>query len=204
MADPRLERIARLLDLADRRMDDLERRRADRTRHDARVRRDRAAADPLAPRGTPRQAATEDRRERYAEDYPVADGMGSAYRDAQSRADSISRQFGGAASPPLAGERLLAYRKRLLAKFQKYSPAWRGVDLSRFSDDGLAVAESQIYADAEREATHPTHLRPGELVERVEIDDSGRRIRRFYGDPAGCWDVFKMPSRRVVGWGSGK
>ena len=194
MADPRLERIARLLDLADRRMRDLEARRADRTR------RDRDPSDPLAPRGTPRQAATEVRRERYAEDFPVADGMEREYREHQARADAIARAFGDAAPPRLAGERLFAYRCRLLEPLKKHSPEWRTVDLHRLQADSLEVAERAILDAARREATRPTSFRPGELVERTETDATGRNITRFFGDPEACWGIFKQPSRIVTGW----
>src|ERR1700758_3894888 len=44
------------------------------------------------------------------------------------------------------------------------------------------------------------HL-PGELKEVTQVDDSGRRHRHYFGDPAGCWDAFKLPVKRVTGWG---
>jgi hypothetical protein len=34
----------------------------------------------------------------------------------------------------------------------------------------------------------------------VTNDDAGRRIKRFYGDPAECWDPFKYPARAVIGF----
>jgi|HubBroStandDraft_6_1064221.scaffolds.fasta_scaffold622697_2 hypothetical protein len=42
----------------------------------------------------------------------------------------------------------------------------------------------------------------GVLKEVVSTDDTGRRIRRFYGDPEKCWQDFKSPVRRVIGWNS--
>lgn len=38
----------------------------------------------------------------------------------------------------------------------------------------------------------------GELVQFIERDDSGRKIKRFYGPPSACWDAFKEPARLVV------
>jgi hypothetical protein len=41
---------------------------------------------------------------------------------------------------------------------------------------------------------------PGQLLEVVEPDEAGRRIKTFYGDPAACWDKFKLPARIVTAW----
>jgi hypothetical protein len=40
----------------------------------------------------------------------------------------------------------------------------------------------------------------GTLQEIIEIDPVGRRISRFFGDPAAWLDQFKSPARRVIGW----
>ncbi len=42
-------------------------------------------------------------------------------------------------------------------------------------------------------------------VERmvIEIDETGRRIRHFYGDPEVVWGPFKMPGKRVTGFETG-
>lgn len=45
--------------------------------------------------------------------------------------------------------------------------------------------------------------RDGTLREVITTDETGRRIRRFLGSPAACWDMFKQPSRRVVGFSKG-
>ena len=37
--------------------------------------------------------------------------------------------------------------------------------------------------------------RPGELRELVEVDDAGRKIRKFFGDPKVAWAPFCYPPK---------
>ncbi len=136
----------------------------------------------------------------YAHETPLREELRAEYLKHQVRADRVAKQFGDATPPPLAGEGLPQYRRRLLEPLQKHSAAWKGVSLHRADESLLRVAETQILADAQREATAPTNLRPGQLVERIEIDETGRKIRKFYGDPEACWGPFKQPVRIVTKW----
>lgn len=130
----------------------------------------------------------------------LCDGLEAEYARVQARADSVAQALGESAPRWLDGETLPQYRKRLLAPLQKHSAEWRDVNLARADEDLLRLAESKIFADAQREASAPTSLRPGELVERVSVDRTGRRVSKFFGDPEVVWGVFKQPSRHVVGW----
>jgi hypothetical protein len=127
----------------------------------------------------------------------------STWRAHQAAADRVARAFGNTegAPGPLEGETLTRYRQRLMAPFQQHSPAWKGANLSRVSDETtLAVAEDQIFRDAMRARTDPNVIGPGKLIETFESDRTGRQISRFYGDPEACWGAFKQPSRHVVGF----
>ena len=138
-------------------------------------------------------------------DVPMCSEMTGEFTAAQARADRIAQAFGGAAAAPrwLDGERLPDYRRRLLQPFKVHSPVWKGTDIPR--DEGvLRIAEAQIYADAAREASNPTTLGPGELVERTIIDQAGRRISRFHGDPGVWMDAFKYPAQQVIGYPGGR
>jgi hypothetical protein len=137
-----------------------------------------------------------------ARDIPLCEGLRQEFAKRQARADSVAQLFGDFAPPWFAGESDLAYRRRLVGQYQKYSPTWRDAEIGTLSGRALETVESQIFADAAREARQPTSLtlRPGELVERVSTDATGRRITKFHGDPEACWAPFKVPSRAVVGW----
>jgi hypothetical protein len=135
----------------------------------------------------------------------LCEGLEREYRRAQSKADAVAQLFGDAAPRWLEGERLSQYRGRLLRPYQKYSPAWRDVPLPSFpSDKALDVVEDQVYAAAKKEAAAPTNVPAGQLVERITTDDTGRRVKKFYGDPEACWGAFKMPSRLVTSWNGSK
>ena len=133
--------------------------------------------------------------------FPLSDGVRREYQRHQAEADGIYRQLGEpSAPPPLDNEWLPHYRRRLLEPLKQHSPTWAKVEIPN-QEDVLAVAERQIYADAAREARAPTNLRPGELVERIVTDSTGRKISKFFGDPAVTWGPFSIPPKLVIGFG---
>ena len=50
------------------------------------------------------------------------------------------------------------------------------------------------------ESMQETAYRAGILREVITTDDTGRRIRRFFGDPEACWGPFKQIPRHITGW----
>lgn len=133
-------------------------------------------------------------------ELPEADR--ARFVDAQSQAERVAQAFGDSAGAPrwVSGETLSQYRQRLLSKYKTHSAPWKDVDLTKLGDDALAVAERQVYADAMGAALHPASIEGGSLRMVTETDDTGRRIRRFFGDPEACWGAFKQPTRMVVAW----
>lgn len=119
--------------------------------------------------------------------------------ETQARADAVYMQHGLQAPRAIAGERVGAYRKRLLRQFQRFSPAWKSVDLSRIADRGtLDVAEAAIYADAIQEAQHPTDIPVGTLRPVVRKLETGHTVTEFYGSPSAWMSKFSGPvSQRV-------
>jgi len=116
--------------------------------------------------------------------------------DTQHKADSVFASFGERAPMAVAGEKPLAYRRRILTKLQQHSTDYKAVDLSSISDSQmLSIAEKQIYADAQKSAA--SSFEPGAgLREVVRQDATGRKISTFIGDAENCWGPFK--SRRVA------
>ena len=126
-------------------------------------------------------------------------------RNAQVRADPVAQAFGDSVSPPHESETPLQYRRRLADKYKVHSKTWKDVDITGFDGKALDVVESQVYPAALQEARHPTNVEPGTLREVLDPPDaSGRRIRRFYGDPEACWAPFKAVPRRVTGTAADK
>lgn len=117
--------------------------------------------------------------------------------DAQVKADSVFAALGNRAPQPLAGEKPMAYRRRLMVQLQEHSADYKGVDLSSIADaQVLKIAEKQIYADAQSAAS--LSVGPGQLREIKRADATGRMISTFEGDPAATWAPFQSGKRQVT------
>ena len=138
---------------------------------------------------------------------PMSDADYAAMSDAQARCDAVAQAFGESAPRPLPGETLLAYRKRLLKPFVKYSQEWAKADASVISVQPAAafeIIERQVYDAAKVAAKNPPDLAPGTLRMVTRRDqDTGHVIREYYGDSEACWGRFKSPVRKIKGGLSG-
>lgn len=123
--------------------------------------------------------------------------------DAQAKADSVYAAFGDRADGPLRGESLLAYRKRLATKLKSHSKNWKSVDLNALDASVLAIAETQIYADADHAANHPADLPAGVLRAIEKRNGDGQLIRTFVGDPDAWMGNFKGIPMKQVGINKG-
>jgi hypothetical protein len=118
----------------------------------------------------------------------------------QADADTACRSWGAAAVPPLHGEQLLDYRKRLLRPLQKYSTQFKDVDLDELREPLLTPIEKSIFADAIKASTDNASAAPdGYLREVTTVDATGRRITSFYGQPRVWLNQFAGQRRRLIG-----
>lgn len=115
----------------------------------------------------------------------------------QARADAVYAQHGAQAPRPLAGEGVLAYRRRLAAGMQPHSAAWKDIALADLPEPVIARAEDAIYADAATAARNPVGLPDGELRPIQHKDETGRIITTWAGSPSAWLDQFRIPRRRV-------
>ncbi|MDN0028651.1 NUDIX domain-containing protein [Serratia marcescens] len=129
----------------------------------------------------------------------VSDEERNEIADTQCKADSVFASFGERAPQPMAGERAMPYRRRIMTRLQKYSTDYKEVDLHAIADSQLlTIAEKKIYADAQASAA--SSLEPGAgLREVVRTDATGRRISNFIGNPSACWAPFQAVSRKLAG-----
>ena len=128
----------------------------------------------------------------------ISDEERNEIADTQCKADSVFASFGERAPQPVAGERAIPYRRRIMTRLQKYSKDYKDVNLQAIADSQLlTIAEKKIYADAQMSAA--SSLEPGAgLREVVRTDATGRRITSFIGDPAACWSPFQAVTRKCV------
>jgi len=119
--------------------------------------------------------------------------------EAQAKADSAYSGMGRRAPAPFAGEKSMDYRKRALIGAQKLAKKFCDVDIRSVSDSAtLAVLEDQIYQAAQESAQWAVENTPGYLTKKVRMDEAGRRITEYQGDPNVWLNTFKIPGRRLV------
>lgn len=120
----------------------------------------------------------------------ISDEERNEIADTQCKADSVFASFGERAPQPMAGERVMPYRRRIMTRLQKYSADYKEVDLHTIADSQLLSIAEKIYADAQASAA--SSLEPGSgLREVVRTDATGRRISNFIGEPSACWAPFR-------------
>ncbi|MDZ9280011.1 NUDIX hydrolase [Escherichia coli] len=123
----------------------------------------------------------------------------SSLAEAQAKADSAYSNMGRRAPAPFAGEKSMDYRKRALIGAQKLAKKFSDVDIRSVSDSAtLAVLEDQIYKAAQESAQWAVENTPGHLGKTVRMDEAGRRITEYQGDPNVWLSAFKIPPRRLV------
>jgi hypothetical protein len=116
-----------------------------------------------------------------------------ALAKAQTRADSIAMALGETQGmAPLMGEALFDYRKRMAARFSKFSERFKSVDVSSIKDaDLFKPVEDSIYADALSYSKAPVIAKG--TVHMVESrDEAGRTVRTpsANSDPNAWMGVF--------------
>lgn len=130
---------------------------------------------------------------------PLSDKDYVSFADAQSKADQVLAVFADSAPRPMQGESVLAYRRRLAGMLQKHSPTWSKVDLGvAIVDEALmAVAESQIYAEAYTAGKNPKSVPNGGLRGVKKTTGTGHGITEFIGSPK-AWMSRHAPSGKAV------
>jgi hypothetical protein len=134
------------------------------------------------------------RLEQALADIRAPDRDPRPYEEAQRRADAVATLHGVSAPPPILGESAIAYRRRLLSKFQGFSPTFGKANVNFVDAPTLALLEDRIYADA-AQARHDAT--PGELRAVESRDAAGRLITRFHGDVGAFLAPFVSHGQRV-------
>ena len=119
--------------------------------------------------------------------------------DAQVKADSAYNNVGKRAPRPFSGEKAMDYRKRVLIGMQNMAKDYSDVNIRSVSDSAtLTVLEDQIYKAAQDSVQWAMENTPGYLHRTVRMDESGRRITTFHGDPNAWLAAFKTAPRSLA------
>jgi hypothetical protein len=121
------------------------------------------------------------------------------FYDYQAAADTACRAWGAAAVPPLHGEQLLDYRRRLLRPLMKHSTQFKDVNVDELAEPLISPIERSVFADAIK-ASHDNSSVPEDYLREVTTTDAtGRRITSFYGQPRVWLNQFSGNRRRLIG-----
>lgn len=104
-----------------------------------------------------------------------------SFADAQFAADACYQAFGKSAPPPMSGESILGYRRRLANGLKQHSKDWKDIELVALPDAALAVAERKIYADAMTASKSSDDVAEGLMLPRDRMTESGHRVREYRG-----------------------
>lgn len=136
-------------------------------------------------------------KEEYDVDEAKADEQKS---EAQAMADSAYSSFGKRARPPMSGETVQAYRKRMIKGLQAYSDAYKTVNIDAINDDALlSIAERQVYADAAAFVNSGSDVPVGSLRPIKGRDSAGRETTRFVGDVGAFLAPFQIEAQQYAG-----
>lgn len=125
----------------------------------------------------------------------LTDAERNEISEAEAKADSVAYMFGEQAPRPLQGEEPISYRRRAVGKYQKHSDEWKSAKLDSLSDDVFAIAERQIYKDAQTAARKPASGEAaGQPLRKVTHKDphTGQMKTEYLGSPASFVDTFSI------------
>ena len=175
-----------------------EKEKADKARKDAEEEKVKADAKKDADEKEAEEKAKKDAMDK--EDCK-ADADPEMYADAQAKADSVYQLHSKSAPRPMDGEKLMAYRARLVRAMQPHSKTWAGANLAAIGDAvAFSHAETAIYADAAT-ASNFIGAASGDGLRAIRrIDpDTGHNVTTYAGR-AGAWcEEFKAPAQLAKG-----
>jgi hypothetical protein len=121
------------------------------------------------------------------------------YVEEQAAAHATLSSFNRQAPPPLQGEQLDQYERRLTYEVQKVAPNFKDMNLNDAKGDAFKLLKRQVYADAQQEARRPTDIPEGTLREVVSYDQAGRPSYTYFGRPSSWMNAFAHDKMRVRG-----
>lgn len=117
--------------------------------------------------------------------------------DAQAKMDAVARSFCESAPPPMTGERVMAYRRRIAEPWKVYSDEFKNVDLERLPASAFKAIESRIIADAIH--ADQTRVVPAGQLREHRTSADGHTIVTWSGHPSGWMNRYAGGGQRATG-----
>lgn len=117
--------------------------------------------------------------------------------DSEGKAAEVAHAFGDSAVRAMQGETPTAFRKRLIRKYQKHSPAFKDSNVDMINDAStLKAIEATVYADSMKAAKSPNINTGSTMPREIKHESMGRTTIEFVGGkPGAVFDQFKSPAR---------
>jgi hypothetical protein len=150
----------------------------------------------------------DDRRDKRADAMRRQQGDENDRLTAQYEYDRAFQAVKGERAPqPISGQSARSYRLYCMKPLQKYSDAWKDVNLERLPSDAFRLADAQIRADAIRIGNDSSEMqrfegaKAGALLREIRKQDrAGRIISEFVGPTDavnGMFTPFRQPAMRA-------
>lgn len=160
---------------------------------------EKAKADAARADAEEKEKADKARKDAAETETSMADS--AAFADAQALYDSVYSQLGNGAAPrPMAGEKIMAYRARMLTGLKKHSTVYKDSDLgavARADASAFAGVESTVLEDARKFARTPQAVADGQLRGHTVRTEAGHMVTTYSGDPM-AWMSRHMQSPKRV------
>lgn len=128
----------------------------------------------------------------------LSDAEAAEMGTARLHADSALRSAGKAAMQPFPGEKVLAYRKRVINELKCHSDSLKNADVSTIADSAtLSLIEKQVFADAAAFARSGAGIPKNTLRKTKEVLESGHTRITYDGAPRAWLQETDLPAVRV-------
>lgn len=131
---------------------------------------------------------------------PLTNDEANEIAKAHNRADAAYAMLNERAPIHVAGEKPIAYRRRLADGLRKFTKTHKNEPINdSITGRAFELIENEIYAEAQAEAKNPTRNDSiGLLIETRSVGLGGKQVSRFTGDPNVAWAPFTTPRTLIT------
>lgn len=117
---------------------------------------------------------------------PVSDSDLEDIADTQAKAENVAHAFGDSVIKAMAGETPLAYRKRVVRKYQSHSPTFKDANIESIGDSAILKAITEtVFADSMKAAKSPANIGDG-MPRAIKNEGMGRLTIDYVGGKQGA------------------
>jgi hypothetical protein len=128
----------------------------------------------------------------------LSDAEAAEMGAARLHADAAMRGAGKPAMQPFPGEKVMAYRKRVINELKCHSTTLKDADVSTIADSAsLSLIEKQVFADAAAYARSGAGIPQGQLVGNKRVTETGHTVTEYNGSVRAWTQETDLPAKRA-------